>query len=82
MTRVATDLPEYRALRERHLEFIVGRLPRLDTQDDLKAETLFNDPLCVAAGDRSPWTRRRSIELGELVDEFGFCRRPTFSSAH
>ena len=69
VTRVATDLPEYRALRERDVEFIVGRLPRLDTQDDLKAETLFDDPLCVAAGDRSPWARRRSIKLADLIDE-------------
>ena len=69
VSRVATDLPEYRALRERDVEFIVGRRPQLDTQNDLKAETLFDDPLCVAAGDRSPWTRRRSMRLGELIDE-------------
>jgi DNA-binding transcriptional LysR family regulator len=69
VTRVATDPPEYRALREREVEFIVGRLPRLDMEDDLKAETLFNDPLCIAAGDRSRWARRRSITLAELIHE-------------
>jgi DNA-binding transcriptional LysR family regulator len=69
VARVATDLPEYRALRARDVEFIVGRLPQLETQDDLNAETLFDDPLCVAAGEQSPWTRRRSIRLDELVAE-------------
>ena len=69
VSRVATDLPEYRALRQRDVEFIVGRIPRLERQDDLKAESLFDDPLCVAAGERNRWVRRRSIKLAELVEE-------------
>jgi DNA-binding transcriptional LysR family regulator len=64
-----TDMSEYRALRERAVEFIVGRIPRLASQEDLKVETLFDDPLQVAAGATNPWTRRRSIRLAELVDE-------------
>jgi DNA-binding transcriptional LysR family regulator len=65
-----TDMSEYRALREREVEFIVGRIPRLASQeDDLKVETLFDDPLQVAVAARNPWTRRRSINLRELVDE-------------
>lgn len=69
VTNTATDLPEYRALREREVEFIVGRLPRLESQEDLKVDILFEDPLVVAAGVDNPWVRRRSIKLAELMNE-------------
>jgi DNA-binding transcriptional LysR family regulator len=66
---VFTDLPEYRALREREIEFIVGRIPRLETENDLTVDTLFADPLLICAGAANRWTRRRSIDLAELTDE-------------
>jgi DNA-binding transcriptional LysR family regulator len=66
---VMTDLPEYRALREREVEFIVGRIPRLEGEDDLELDTLFADPLVIAAGTTNRWTRRRGIRLAELIDE-------------
>ena len=37
--------------------------------DDLNIEFLFDDPLVVAAGMQTRWTRRRRIDLAELVDE-------------
>jgi len=37
--------------------------------DDVNAELLFDDRLVVAAGITSPWTRRRKIDLAELIDE-------------
>jgi len=37
--------------------------------DDLNVEFLFDDPLVVAAGMQTRWTRRRRIDLAELVDE-------------
>ena len=66
---VFTDLPEYRALREREVDFIVGRIPRLEAEDDLQVERLAADPLVVAAGVANRWTRRRSIGLADLIDE-------------
>jgi LysR family pca operon transcriptional activator len=66
---VFTDLSEYRALREREVDFIVGRIPRLEAEDDLRVETLSADPLVVAAGVANRWSRRRSIRLAELIDE-------------
>jgi DNA-binding transcriptional LysR family regulator len=69
VTQTATDLPEYRALRERDVELIVGRLPPLESQEDLKADILFEDPLVVAAGVQNRWVGRRSIKLAELIDE-------------
>jgi len=37
--------------------------------DDVNAELLFDDRLVVAAGITSRWTRRRKIDLAELIDE-------------
>lgn len=60
---------QYRELRERDVELMVGRIPMPFAQDDLLAETLFDEELLVAAGMQSPWARRRRIELGELINE-------------
>jgi len=61
-------------LRERNLDLIVQRLrgrPRADDHffDDLDVETLFEDELVVVAGARTPWARRRKIELADLADQ-------------
>ena len=69
VTRISTDVPGFRALREREIELIIGRLPRLATEDDLEAELLFDDPLVVAAGLQSRWSRSRRIGLAELINE-------------
>jgi DNA-binding transcriptional LysR family regulator len=36
---------------------------------DFNVELLFDDPLVVMTNAQSPWTRRRKVELAELVDE-------------
>src|SRR5262245_55090554 len=53
-------------LRERKLDFVVGRVPSSVFGDDLISEFLFDDRLHVVAGANSPWSRRRRIDLGEL----------------
>jgi len=56
-------------LIERNIELAVTRLTGLVTGKHLNAEILFDEPLVVAAGSRNPWTRRRRIQLAELVNE-------------
>jgi DNA-binding transcriptional LysR family regulator len=58
-------------LRDRAFDLIVSRLPPPDDHSigDLNMEFLFDDPLVVAAGMRSRWTRRRKIDLAELIGE-------------
>jgi DNA-binding transcriptional LysR family regulator len=60
-------------LRDRKFDLVFARqpppLPNQELVDDLNFERLFDDPLIVAAGLRSRWARRRTIDLGELVDE-------------
>jgi DNA-binding transcriptional LysR family regulator len=67
---VAVGLPaQYQHLRERRVEIGLARISEPDAQDDMAAEMLFEEPLVVAAGIDSPWSRRRAIKLAELVGE-------------
>src|SRR5262245_49555137 len=59
---------QYRALRERKIDLILGRLPQ-KLEDGFVAETLFYDPAFVVAGSKNSWARRRRIEFSELVNE-------------
>jgi DNA-binding transcriptional LysR family regulator len=56
-------------LRERKLDFVVGRVPSSVFGEDLVSEFLFDDCMRVAAGAKSPWSRRRRIDLAELCSE-------------
>jgi DNA-binding transcriptional LysR family regulator len=57
-----------RELRERNVDFILGRLPA-KIEEDLMSEPLFDDEIVVVAGARNRWAGRRKIELVQLVDE-------------
>lgn len=66
----AATIPSlYNDLRERRVDFIVGRILEPLDHDDLNADSLLDDPLIIVAGSRSKWFRRRTIDPAELVDE-------------
>jgi DNA-binding transcriptional LysR family regulator len=44
-------------------------MPRPFVEDDLMAETLFDEPFVAVGGTQSRWARRRRIELAELIGE-------------
>lgn len=56
-------------LRERTVDFIVGRTPNLTAERDISSEILFEEPQLVVAGRKNPLVRRRKIRLAELLDE-------------
>jgi DNA-binding transcriptional LysR family regulator len=60
---------EFRLLRDRSVDFLVGSLPQPFTQDDLEAEVLYRDRPYFLCGSKHPLARRRKITLAELVDE-------------
>jgi DNA-binding transcriptional LysR family regulator len=60
---------QYRDLRERSVDLILGRMVTPIADEDLNAEILFDDPLFVVAGTNSKWVRRRSIDPAELLNE-------------
>jgi DNA-binding transcriptional LysR family regulator len=59
---------QQRALRERTLDFFVGRLPPT-LEKDFEAETLFDEGLVVVAGARNPLAKRRKLDLADLIGE-------------
>jgi DNA-binding transcriptional LysR family regulator len=63
-----TAMLQFHALRERNVEFLIGRMPRVSVDDDLVVETLFDEPFVAVCGIRSRWARRRHIALADLVE--------------
>ena len=59
---------QYRDLRERNVELVLGRMVT-PADEDLDAEVLIEDPLCIIAGVQNPWVGRQGIELADLVGE-------------
>ena len=57
-----------RELRERNVELVIGRIVE-PLSDDVQVEILFEERPFVVAGLQNRWTRRRKINLSELVDE-------------
>jgi DNA-binding transcriptional LysR family regulator len=64
-----TGEQEFKELRERRVDLLLGRLFRPLSDDDIAMETLCQDALFVVAGAQSPWVRRRKIALAELTNE-------------
>jgi DNA-binding transcriptional LysR family regulator len=58
---------EFPELHERRVDVIFSILWG-GIQEDLKAEFLFEDRICLAAGPQSPWVRRRKLDFADLVD--------------
>jgi DNA-binding transcriptional LysR family regulator len=59
----------HRELSERNVDLLIVRRFGPFADERLRFEFLFDDPFVVAAGAQSPWTRRRRIELADLVRE-------------
>lgn len=56
-------------LRERNLDLVLGRVLESVFGDDLTSEVLFDEQMYVVAGRKSPWARRRKIDLADLSGE-------------
>jgi DNA-binding transcriptional LysR family regulator len=62
---------DFTVLYERTVDLVLSQLPKPledSPAEDLKSEVLFYDQICLATGLRSPWARRRKIDLADLVD--------------
>jgi DNA-binding transcriptional LysR family regulator len=59
----------FQELRARNVDLALARLLEPLGDDDLEAETLFDDQVHVVAGAANPLTRRRKVKLAELADE-------------
>jgi DNA-binding transcriptional LysR family regulator len=60
----------HRELTGRSVDLLIARrLGRLFSEEQFGFEVLYDDSHVIAAGTKSPWARRRRIELVELVTE-------------
>jgi len=64
-----TGTQEFRELRERNVDIMVGRLFRPIPDDDIDVEVLGSDRFFVVASTHNPLARRRKLSLADLVDE-------------
>jgi DNA-binding transcriptional LysR family regulator len=58
-----------RQLSERNVDLLIALKLGPIADERLDFELLFDDSCVVVAGAQSPWTRRRSIKLADLIDE-------------
>ena len=77
VNQTITATSEFRELRQRNLDVVLGRLAAPFAEKDMHTEVLYQEQLRVIAGARSPWARRRKVELSELVDEAWILTPPT-----
>jgi DNA-binding transcriptional LysR family regulator len=59
----------YRALEERKVDLVIARMFQPIVQDHMQAEVLYLEPQVVVASAKNPWTRRRKVALGDLMNE-------------
>jgi|SRR6187401_1328784 DNA-binding transcriptional LysR family regulator len=69
--QTTTHIMGFAALHERKADVVVTLLPKpfeADLSEQLHAEVLFRDRICLAVARNNPWSRRRRISLAELAN--------------
>jgi DNA-binding transcriptional LysR family regulator len=66
---MVTERANLHALEQREVDLVITPVLTPITADHLHVELLFADPLFVLAAKTNPWSRRRSIKLGDLMNE-------------
>ena len=69
VTPASTIQEDFTALRERQVDFILGRIPKSRPGDDLTIQELFDEEIFVVVGAQSPWAYRRKVALQDLAAE-------------
>jgi DNA-binding transcriptional LysR family regulator len=60
---------EFRLLRDRNVDFLLGAITNPLMEEDLDVEVLYDDRPFIVSGRKNRWAGRRKIDLAELVDE-------------
>lgn len=58
---------EFRELRERSVDLLLGRLFKPVSGNDVAVDVLCQDAFRMVAGSRNRWVRRREVVLAELI---------------
>jgi DNA-binding transcriptional LysR family regulator len=66
----ADDMPtQFRLVRDRNVDFLLGGVGTSVIDDDLHAEVLYQDRPFIVSGAKNQWAGRRKTELSELANE-------------
>ena len=68
-TTTSAAAPEFRELRERKVDLILGRISSSVVPDDLNVEPLFDEAIVVAASAHSKWAGQSNVDLADLRGE-------------
>ena len=68
-TTTIVGVPEYRELRERQVDVMLGRLSNPHLADDLTIEPLLDEAIVIVVSANSKWARQRNLMLRDLADE-------------
>jgi len=60
---------EFRLLRDRNVDFLLGTIDNPLSEEDLDVEVLYDDRPFIVSGRENRWAGRRKVDLAELVDE-------------
>lgn len=66
---VNTPAEQHHALRERRIDFAIGRIAENPHSQEFETERLFDQQQVVVAGHQNAWTHRAHVELAELLNE-------------
>jgi DNA-binding transcriptional LysR family regulator len=70
MMHVAPLADQYRELRERKIDLVLGPLAsNVEIENDIETQILYRDRIFVVGGLHSRWSTRRKIDLAELANE-------------
>jgi DNA-binding transcriptional LysR family regulator len=76
VVQAATTAALHQELRERTVDFVIGRVATNAMEHDLTVELLFDDTIMVVAGAQSDWAKHRRVDPSELVDARWVLPRP------
>jgi DNA-binding transcriptional LysR family regulator len=68
-TTTSMTTPEFRELRERKVDLVLGRMSTPIVADDLSVEPLFDEAIVVVASAQNRWADRSHVELAALCEE-------------
>jgi DNA-binding transcriptional LysR family regulator len=60
---------DFEKLRDRKLDFMIGRIVTGRGYDDMNTEILFEEPHHVVVATSNPWASRSDIKLADLMNE-------------
>jgi DNA-binding transcriptional LysR family regulator len=69
VTAANNVIEEFRPLRDRVVDLVIAGFPSPLAEHDLNLEFLYEDRPYIVTGQGNPWTRRRKVDLADLVEE-------------